>query len=287
MEEAAALALEAISEQVETFLADGFVVVRSVLGPEQLESVVGAAERVMSSGSPLGREDFPDEGLRTYREAILLDDGFLELLAPAKVFPLVVAILGANIQLLGSHLIYLDSAPTSEGFVTAWHRDRMVVRGDLGDVALPRLALKVGYYLTDARQPTAGTTLLIRGSHRFTVPIEEAIDDLDRKLAVRPALAPGDAVIFENRTWHAQGCNTSGHVRKAIMMEYGFRWLRRRMREQLYPERLLDGRDPVVRQILGDLGPNADFTHIRGSGSPAVRDWCDKVGLSGVPARDP
>jgi ectoine hydroxylase-related dioxygenase (phytanoyl-CoA dioxygenase family) len=34
-----------------------------------------------------------------------------------------------------------------------------------------------------------------------------------------------DALLFENRTWHAGGLNVSGELRIAVIYQYGYRWL--------------------------------------------------------------
>ena len=42
----------------------------------------------------------------------------------------------------------------------------------------------------------------------------------------RPSVSPGDVLLFENRTWHAGGVNTSGRTRKCVMMQYAYRWVK-------------------------------------------------------------
>jgi len=41
--------------------------------------------------------------------------------------------------------------------------------------------------------------------------------------ARRDHLKDRDAVLFENRTWHASGINLSGRPRIALMLQYGYR----------------------------------------------------------------
>jgi len=242
----------------------------------------------MDSKASLGWEVFQEDGARSYRDCVLLDEVFLELLTPPAVFPVIVGILGANIQLLGSQLIYTDSMrPVRTPERTHWHRDRMVAVEDLGGAAVPRLSVKAAYYLTDVKSPDSGMTLFAPGSHRLEEPLSIPSGAIDPPDAARPVLQLGDAVLFENRTWHCPGFNSAGRVRKAVIMEYGYRWLRRRTRERLIPERLTEGRDPVARQLLGDLGPDGDFAYARGTGSHAIEEWCVLHGVGAEPLRDP
>jgi hypothetical protein len=63
-----------------------------------------------------------------------------------------------------------------------------------------------------------------------------------------------DVVLFENRTWHAGGCNTSGRPRIALMIQYGYRWLA--PVDDPAPD-LLERSDltDVQRQLLGAADP--------------------------------
>src|SRR2546423_7590901 len=257
--------------QLEDFARDGFLVVRDAIPGELLERLIEAGDRLMATPALLGREDHEEFGIRGQREPVLFEEAFVDVLALPLILPLLVRILGANIYLVGSELIYTDcSQPIRTPERTLWHRDRMVALADLGGAHLPRLSVKAAYYLTDARSADAGMTLFARGSHRLEGPLPIPPGEIDPPEAVRPDVRPGDAVLFEHRTWHCQGFNGSGRVRKAVFMEYGYRWLRRRTREELFPEDLMDGRDPISRQLLGDLGPHPVATYARGGGTDAI-----------------
>jgi hypothetical protein len=151
------------------------------------------------------------------------------------------------------------------------------------------VSVKAAYYLTDVSSSEAGMTLFAPGSHRLREPLKIPPGEIDPPDAVCPDVRPGDAVLFEHRTWHCQGLNSSGRVRKALFVEYGYRWLRRRSPEASVPapalERLMEGRDPVERQLLGDLGPDPGVAYAAGSGSHAIADWCTERGLPQGPLR--
>jgi ectoine hydroxylase-related dioxygenase (phytanoyl-CoA dioxygenase family) len=94
---------------------------------------------------------------------------------------------------------------------------------DLGTEAVCRLSIKAAYFLS-ALTPDAGVTMILPGSHD-TGPVTVPAGAIDPPGAITPDIGPCDALLFENRTWHAGGLNTSGHPRLAVMMQYGYRWL--------------------------------------------------------------
>ena len=63
-------------------------------------------------------------------------------------------------------------------------------------------------------------------------------------------LKPGDAFLFEQRTWHGEGRNWSGHLRKTLFFGYGYRWVKP-MDYILMPQELVDRCTPIQKQLLG------------------------------------
>jgi len=95
---------------------------------------------------------------------------------------------------------------------------------DLGLTALPRLSVKAAYFLSDLT-PDAGLTMFAPGSHAAGGPVTVPAGAIDPADAVTPDIGPCDAVLFEHRTWHAAGLNTSGRTRLGAFLQYGYRWL--------------------------------------------------------------
>lgn len=95
---------------------------------------------------------------------------------------------------------------------------------DLGVGEVPRLAIKVAYFLTPPG-PDTGTTMVLPGSHRYRGHVEVPHDRIDPPGAISPDLGPRDVLLLENRIWHAGGLNISGQPRLALMMRFGYRWL--------------------------------------------------------------
>jgi ectoine hydroxylase-related dioxygenase (phytanoyl-CoA dioxygenase family) len=61
---------------------------------------------------------------------------------------------------------------------------------------------------------------------------------------------PGDAVFFEQRTWHAVGPNYSTLARKNVYIGYCYRWMKA-IDFVTQPDDLLAKANPIQRQLLG------------------------------------
>jgi ectoine hydroxylase-related dioxygenase (phytanoyl-CoA dioxygenase family) len=146
------------------------------------------------------------------------------------------------------------------------------VADDLGHQNVPRMAIKCAYYLTDL-SPDCGITMFLPGSHRLTEPPAIPDDAVDPPAAITPDIGPCDAVLFENRTWHAGGINTSGNPRLAVMMQYGYRWLAQvdDPAVELLQRGDLSG---IERQLLGALDRATDGSLAKGAGAmPLQQLW--------------
>jgi ectoine hydroxylase-related dioxygenase (phytanoyl-CoA dioxygenase family) len=151
---------------------------------------------------------------------------FVELLACKKLLPYLVRLLGADIKLLTSHLIYREPREPQNGEAVnaGWHRDFIQAQRSLGHEKIPRLDIKVAFCLNDLQEDNSGGTLFIPGSHK----LKEGLQIPSKKLpegVVEPHLKKGDCVIFENRTWHAGGLNLSKNTRKVVMFGYTYTWI--------------------------------------------------------------
>lgn len=267
------------SAQREQFEREGFLVVPNALDSVAVGRLIEAGDRLMASGRQRDRETMLD-GWDSYRNVIPTDHVFKDLLTHPKIFPLVVQILGPNIHLLSSQLIYLESRPPGikrkirTPAAPGWHRDIYGVAADLGHANIPRLAIKCGFYLTDVSVPLSGMTLFSPGSHLLKTDISIPSGAIDPKNAVDLKLRPGDCVLFENRTFHTGGINQSGKTRKCIMIQYGFRWLKPVDYTQL-PESVTENCSPIQKQLLGTPDRDAAGRITMGVGSRALRQWCE------------
>lgn len=264
------------SAVIADFNQHGFTVVRAALDPDLQHDLLASARHLLTSGETRGRDRGAD-GKDGFRGTANLDPAFLPLVANPRVLPAVVALLSPNIRLLSSHLIALasiaDDEPRSIRIPSrpGWHRDMYGVSDDLGPGSTPRLAIKCAYFLTPVG-PDTGTTMFLPGSHLRTDPVTVPPGEVDPPGAVTPELKPGDAVLFENRTWHAGGLNSSGSARIALMMQYGYRWL---APVDDPADALLERADltEIEHQLLGAADRAADGSLAKGAGSAALRAW--------------
>ena len=262
-------------EQRQAFERDGYLVVPDALAPDMVERLLAVVDRRYREGE--SRDGLNDRGFWQERNCLPSDDIFLELLDWSATVPLIVQLLGHNIQLITSHLVVRppnDGATGPNGLANGWHRDGGTAPSDLGG-ALPRLFIKVGYFLTDLSEAGRGAIRFIPGSNNLTVS-PEGIDDGDPENAIELQVEPGSAVLFENRTYHAVGANVSEMERKSIFFGYGYRWIRP-MDYLSMPVELLARCDPIRRQLLGACKSPMGF-QLPGLEDVPLRSWLDEHG---------
>jgi ectoine hydroxylase-related dioxygenase (phytanoyl-CoA dioxygenase family) len=258
-------------EQRRVFERDGFLVVENALTPELLDRLLGAVDRLYEEGSR-------EKGLSKanhweLRNCIVHDDIFLELLDYPATVPLVMDLLNWNIHLITSHLIC--RAPSPEGVDAAWkasgwHRDGGSSSSEMQEPH-PRILIKIAYWLTDLSEPNRGAIRFVPGSNRLVGRPAQADGAVDPYGAVEVRAKAGDAVLFEQRMWHAVGPNLSDLTRKSLFFGYGYRWLRP-MDYVTMPPELLERCDPIRRQLLGDASTQLGY-YIPTDADVPLRAW--------------
>ena len=233
------------------FERDGFLIVPNALPPDMVGRLTQVIDRLYAEG--VQRDGLSKANHWQTRNCITLDETFLELLDWPTTVPLVVDLLNWNIQLITSHLVVrAPSPPGADAHWKAegWHRDGGTSPQDMQEPH-PRLFIKIAYWLTDLTEPGRGNIRFIPGSNRLIGRPAQGDGMPDPYGALEICAKPGDAVLFENRTWHAVGANTSQITRKSLFFGYGYRWLRP-MDYVAMPQELLDRSTPIQRQLLGD-----------------------------------
>jgi ectoine hydroxylase-related dioxygenase (phytanoyl-CoA dioxygenase family) len=244
-------------------------VVRGALSPDQVARLNAAIDRV------IGEEG---KGSAHNRAGILaLDPAFLDLVDLPTIFPKICQVLGWNVWVNHTHFNVNPPDDAGQAFVYGWHRDGGAMHLDLGTHAqtMPFAYMKVGFYLTDLRQPGFGQTLMIPGSHNASHDDPRCEQLLAREGPWAKAAAPddarpmliqaGDACMFHNRLIHSQRSPNVSHVeRRAIFIQWAFRWLQ--PVDPMYVDSLEPlERDPIRRQLLG-FGSNGTFSDSYGQG---------------------
>ncbi len=272
-------------DQRTRFDADGYLIIRSALSAAQQRELVTASDRLIASDRQLDRQS--DGGnYDGFRNVVGCDAAFTQLLTHTATVPLVAQLLSPNLQLHTSHLIYKHPEPAGtdpQKLSPGWHRDINTVPQDLGWQGNQRLEIKVAYYLSDARPPASGVTMVARGSNLWTQPPQFDADGNPPGM-VLPDLAPGDALLFENRTYHAARVNTSAVTRKCVMFGYSYRWLRPDDWLEQAPE-LLERLDDLGRELLSPTRHrDAQGRFSPGADRHALRDWATRHGVLGAAA---
>ena len=267
-------------DQRTQFYTQGYLIVRNAIDSQTVGRLIEAGDRLVGTDRKRNRQASTDGQIDGFRNVISLDDAFIPLLDNPRTVPLIAQLFGPNIHLATSHLIHKRPDPAGTPKirrVPGWHRDIQGTVEDVGHAYLSRLEMKCAYYLTDLSEPCSGATLMSPGSNQLKTKLEIDPKTGDPANVVEPCLKPGDAVFFENRTWHAGGVNLTGRVRKAVMFGYCFRWVRP-MDYLVQPPELVEKVGAIGKQLLGAT-EDPDGRFIPGGGAEPLIDWCTRHGV--------
>ena len=255
--------------QCRAFEADGFLIVPQAIDAATVACLTRAGDRLLQSFL-----DDPAEIQMQLRQGVVEEEAFDQLVSNSATVPLVVQLLSPNIQLHSASLIYKKPQdPHTTAPRRGWHRD-IGIAEDLGQAGLPRLGVKVCYCLTDFAEPNSGMTMMARGTHRNEMPLAIPAGAVDPPTVVDPLLRTGDAILFENRTFHTAAPNLSQRTSKVVIYGYAYRWMK--------TDQHLDPPDPQVlqrttndidRQLLGGYR-NVDEI------PQALIDWAEQYGVN-------
>jgi len=228
-------------EERKAFFTKGYLIVPDALSPQMVERLTQAVDRCGHGGG----------GFHNRLDILGMDDIFCDLIDLPKVFAKICGFLGWNIWVNHTHYNIRPPDDPDKAYDYLWHRDGGTFSLDLqGDI--PMTAIKVGFYLSDLSTENRGNT--------YILPLDQSDPETERKLkrhsdpppeAIPMKLAPGSAVMFQQRVMHSQGSpNYSETTRKTIFIQWAFRWLFPVDTMTLgdLPQRV---EDPVRRQLLG------------------------------------
>ncbi len=266
-------------DQRQQFRDQGYLIVRNVIDDDLISRLIDAGDRLLAAGERYNRFQ-TSEFYDGYRNCITMDDAFIPLLTNEVTLPLVIQLLGSNLQLSTSHLIHRHPDPSGTPVTVrrpGWHRDNGRTSSDLGAGNYPRIGLKCAFYLTDLSEPNSGVTMLSPGSNQLTERIEIPEGKADPANAIEPLLNPGDCVIFEYRTWHAGAPNFTDITRKAVMIGYGYRWLKPMDYIKQQPE-LVEKLTDIEKYLVGDeIDDTLEFQP--SGGLNPLNEWCAAYGV--------
>jgi Phytanoyl-CoA dioxygenase (PhyH) len=265
----------------QVFERDGFVMLRNVLTPEDLTGLHADIDELLEEkGNPDALSSFG---------AALAYPNVMRLAEHARVLPLVVNLLGFNLQLHLSSLNVkkpveqangdrfqggkFDAGKASGGI--DWHRDGPSPQFPY----VHDYSVKVCFIVSDLSEPGRGNTKVVPGSHRDPA-FRPRHGDASRPLAgeVEICGAPGDVMIFAQNLWHSATFNHSPIERRLAFIGYSACWMRP-VDYATVPAALLEGASPNLRQLLGDIGPTT-FHHYMGADMPLQSLWLGEEPVS-------
>ena len=258
--------------QRRAFEADGFLMVPQAIDAATVACLTRAGDRLLQSFL-----DDPAEIQMQLRQGVVEEEAFDQLVSNSATVPLVVQLLSPNIQLHSASLIYKKPQdPHTTAPRRGWHRD-IGIAEDLGQAGLPRLGVKVCYCLTDFAEPNSGMTMMARGTHRNEMPLAIPVGAVDPPTVVDPLLRAGDAILFENRTFHTAAPNLSQRISKVVVYGYAYRWMK--------TDQYLD---PPDQQVLQRTTNAIDWQLLGGYRNvdeipQALIDWAEQYGINPPP----
>ena len=248
------------TEQRRQFDEDGFFLVEDALSQSEVETYLGIADELYERYCR--ERDLESHEAFQMRNIVARHPCFLSLMEHPDMLPLVVDVMGFNIQLRTSHLdvrppqdpeVATHDLGAEDGFFP-WHSDQPDYGWPEVDGIVPYMEMKIGYYLTDLTEHNSGAICVVRGSHQASPWIDhkgERIADPDRVFEVN--VRPGTAMMWRTALYHCLTPNLSSRPRRCLYYGYQHRWIRPSDFHHQSPE-LLEGRTPIQLQLLGELG---------------------------------
>jgi len=247
------------AEQRRCFDEDGFFLLENALTQAETAELLDVVDK-RYAGYKNSRE-LGDEAFQM-RNIVALDPVFLRLVDHRRMLPLVVDLMGYNVQLRTSHADVRLTQPATDGAhelgapdsFFPWHSDAPQLGWPRVEGMIPFMEMKIGYYLTDLTTPGSGEICVVRGSHLSTQPVDaEGRRQIDPADIVRVNVRPGTALVWRTQLLHALQPNLSGQTRRCLYYGYHPRWMRpsdfHHQREDVLAQC-----SPVQRQLLGELG---------------------------------
>ena len=273
-------ALALTAQQQRSFDEDGFFLVEDALSADE----VGALLDVVDTRYAMFKKDrgLGESEAFQMRNIVAQDPVFLPLVDHPRILPLIVDIMGVNVQLRTSHADVRPPQPAvlaehdlgAPGSFFPWHSDGPDLGWPRVGGVIPFMEMKVGYYLTDLSQPNSGEICVVRGSHLSTQPVdEEGQRPIDPSDIVSVNVRPGTALIWRTQLLHALRPNLSAQSRRCLYYGYHPRWMRPSDFDR-QSEEVLSRCTPVQRQLLGELGTgDTNYSGDDADVQPVSRYW--------------
>lgn len=213
--------IQEIKFRFETF---GYVHLRQIVRPDLLIRLNAAFDAASSSSAaPAPAEAKPASGFYDIPAVLDYSDAFVDLVDMDSMFPILVALVGDDIQLTQTAARLFYPGVT---FTAPFHSDLAHVRGFSHEHSLNFL-VKAHYYLEDLAADQ-GCLAFIPGSHRWPAAYPRPGNMVDEQAEGVVKIVPraGDAIIFNTHVMHMALDNKSGKVRKSIIYSFSHFWMK-------------------------------------------------------------
>jgi ectoine hydroxylase-related dioxygenase (phytanoyl-CoA dioxygenase family) len=281
----------AITErQQQQFDEDGFIIIEDALSSDHVSRLIEVVDKLDVSCRKA--QEITPETAYQIRNALTYHDELFRLIDYSKMLPLVVDVMGVNIQLRTSHVDvrppmndYVEQELGASGSFFPWHSDGPDFGYPITNGAVPFFEVKIGYYLTDLTRHNSGAICFVRGSHKVSPKrIHDPAYQINPNDIVEVNVKPGTAMLWRTALWHCLTPNLSDQSRKCLYYGYNYRWMRPGDYDRQNPA-LLARCTPIQRQLLAANSAEDGVRYMDDDPAhPASRYW--RPAPEDIPLRD-
>jgi hypothetical protein len=240
-----------IPELTKQFYDEGYLLLKGVLTADKVTRLNAVIDGILA--------EEPESLSYNVYNSVERHDEIASLIDEPSVLPLIIRLLGYNIQLHISHLTVRKPNPedvrtTTSSFIN-WQQDGPHPQFPTIDGLTSTYYIKVCYILSNMSEPDRGNTKIIPSSHNrvYQPGSQNVIDKLPDEIQI--CGEPGDVFIFPQNLWHAGAPNHSDKTRRQLFLGYSPIWMRP-IDYKTPSERLLKDANPVRKQLLGIISDN-------------------------------
>jgi ectoine hydroxylase-related dioxygenase (phytanoyl-CoA dioxygenase family) len=249
---------EETARMVDEFFREGWLHLRNVLTPEEVDVLkAGMIRKYDDERLPGDEEGDHIRGMSLMR-MFEYHQSFRDLIVREPVVSLAEAILGEDCHMMAMNALRTDR---EEG-ITGWHVDQgpyfpcpdEIPRHD-PRLRIPCYTFNALFPLTDIESIEHGPTEVVPGSHYSGRPPASQEDPEFEGRGPHPIFAKaGDVYIFHNQVWHHGALNRSDRMRYIATVAYSQRFVAQRFYPFLnyrMPDHVLEGADKRLLRLLG------------------------------------
>nr|WP_018759430.1 phytanoyl-CoA dioxygenase family protein [Paenibacillus terrigena] len=256
------------SEFIQMFNDEGYLLLKGVLSEEKVRRLNAAIDGIL--------DDEPESLSYNIYNSVERHDEIASLIDEPSVLPLIVQLLGYNIQLHISHLTVRKPNPgdvqTPTNSFINWHQDGPHPQFPMIGGLTATYYIKVCYILSDMSEPNRGNTKIIPSSHNRVYQPES--DNVRETLSDEIQICgdPGDVFIFPQNLWHSGAPNHSTETRRQLFLGYSPIWMRP-IDYKVASERLLKDASPIRKQLLGNISDNPFNYYVPDDSMVPLKEW--------------